>query len=38
MAQPPHIYLVVLKELQKEGGHGGCDADEKVDDDEEHVG
>lgn len=29
--------LVVLKELQEEGGHSGRDADEEVDHDEEHV-
>jgi len=28
----------VLEELQEEGGHGGRDADEEVDDDEEDVG
>lgn len=30
--------LIVLKELQEEGGNGGRDADEQVDDYEEHVG
>lgn len=30
-------HLVVLKELQQEGRHGGSDADEEVDDDEEDV-
>lgn len=30
--------LVMLEELQEEGGHGGGDAYEEVDDDEEDVG
>lgn len=32
-----HADLVVLKELQEEGGHSGGDADEEVDDNQEHI-
>lgn len=33
-----HTHLIVLKELEEEGGNSGSDADEQVDDDEEDVG
>lgn len=35
---PCRPYLVMLKELQQEGGHSGRDTNEEIDDDKKHVG